>query len=85
MKSPRTAVAALAAVLAAGDAFGQDGAAPPAADYRWALYTACTVAFAAIVVFLVLTHAKARRAAEEISSLERRLDALEGRGGSDGR
>lgn len=56
-------------------------AAPPAADpvgdYRWALYSACTVAFLAITAFLVFTHLRTRKAAEQIGLLERRLDALE--------
>ena len=73
------AVTALAA--AAAPAWAQDGGAPPRADpigdYRWAVYTACTVAFAAITAFLLVTHARSRRAADELASLERRLDALE--------
>ena len=52
-------------------------AADPVGDYRWALYSACTVAFLAITAFLVFTHLRTRKAAEQIGILERRLDALE--------
>jgi hypothetical protein len=52
--------------------------ADPVGDYRWALYSACTVAFLAITAFLVFTHLRTRKAAEQIGVLERRLDALEG-------
>ena len=72
----------LVVALAAGPALAQGADPPPPAadpvgDYRWAVYAACTVAFAAITAFLVLTHLRTRRAAEALSDLERRLDALE--------
>lgn len=56
--------------------------APPAAptnpeDYRWAIYTSCTAAFAALIVFLVVSRLRARETAEELAAVERRLDELE--------
>jgi hypothetical protein len=77
--------AALAGLAAASAAFAQDPGAPPQEsgdpvnDFRWAVYLACTLAFAAIVVYLVVTHFRAAKSAEAMADLERRLDALEGR------
>lgn len=80
MTRTAAAVAALAAVhlAAAAPALAQDDA-PPSnpEDYRWAIYTSCTVAFAAIVAFVVFTHGRARKASEDLAALERRLDELE--------
>jgi hypothetical protein len=79
----RPALALLAVLAASAAALAQDGA-PPAPssdpeDYRWAIYTSCSALFAAVVLFLLVSHARARRASEEIGALERRLDDLEKR------
>ena len=61
-------------------AFAQDDAPLQAAntgDYRWAIYTSCTVVFAAIGIYLISTHGRAAAAARELGVLERRLDELE--------
>lgn len=75
----------LAALLAAAaTAVAQDAAPEPApntGDYRWAIYTSCSVVFAAIAVYLVTTHGRAAAAANEIGTLERRLDELESANG----
>lgn len=67
----------------AAAALAQDGpGAPPApasADPRWAIYTSCTVVFAAIVAYLVATHNRSAAAASEVDAIERRLDELENR------
>lgn len=63
---------------AASEAYGQD--APTASEpenYRWAIYTSCTVAFVAIVAYLIVTHLRAAAVAESLSAVERRLDELE--------
>lgn len=86
MRSPASLVVAAAASVAslALPALAQQAPPPyppsadPVGDYRWALYSACTVAFLAITAFLVFTHLRTRKAAEQIGVLERRLDALEG-------
>jgi bacteriorhodopsin len=73
----RIAAAALT-VLAAAPALAEDAA--PASnpeDYRWAIYTSCTVAFVAIAVYLVVTHGRAAKVSEDVSAVERRLDDLE--------
>jgi bacteriorhodopsin len=72
--------AALLAILLASPALAQDPAAPAAsnpADYRWAIYTSCTVAFVAIAAYLVMTHGRAAKVSEEVAAVERRLDELE--------
>ena len=78
--------ALLAVALAAGRAAAQDGAEPttagPSSNYRWALYTSCTVVFAAITVYLVMTRNRAAAVADDVAAIERRLDDLERSGAS---
>jgi len=78
------AAAATLPLAAASSAFAHDEApAPNPTDYRWAVYTACTVVFALLAAYLVMTHRKAAAAAEELGSIERRLDELEGKPSSE--
>ena len=72
--------AALLTALLAASAFAQDGSpmpAPNTGDYRWAIYTSCSVVFVAIGIYLITTHGRAAAAARELGILERRLDELE--------
>jgi hypothetical protein len=72
-------LATVALLAAAPAAFAQDAppvAAPPS-DYRWAIYTSCTVVFAAMVVYMVVTHNRAAAVAADVEAIERRLDDLE--------
>lgn len=80
MTTLRTIVHTALAALAASPAFAQGDApaAPPSQEnYRWSIYTSCTVAFVAIAVYLVITHRRAAEASEELDAVERRLDDLE--------
>jgi len=61
------------AALAEDDEYG--GA--PVSDYRWAVYTACTLVFLAIIVYLVSAHRRMSRAADDVAHLERRVKTLE--------
>ena len=72
-----TCVATVAALTACPDALAQDGGPPPVSDTRWAVYTACSLTFLAIVVYLIASHRRAAKAAEELAHLERRVAALE--------
>jgi hypothetical protein len=45
--------------------------------HAWALWTACSVFFAAIVVFLIVTHRRAARDTAKLALLEKRLDEAE--------
>lgn len=83
---PRSVVraAAVLPLLLAAPALAHDEA--PAAnptDYRWAVYTACSAVFVLLAGYLVTTHRKAAAAADELASIERRLDELEGRPAGD--
>ena len=70
-------------VATAATAFAQDMPDPPpvstSPDPRWALYTSCTVVFAAIVAYLVATHRRAAALTADVDAIERRLDELESR------
>lgn len=71
---------ALVAIALASPALAQDGAPPDyqtIGDYRWALYTACSLVFLAIAVYLVMTHQRGAKLGEDIEHLERRIDELE--------
>ena len=46
-------------------------------DYRGRVYTACSLVFAAIIVFLILSHRRNAALGEEVKHLERRLGDLE--------
>ncbi len=76
MNRNRLWLSALAIVALAMPAFAADDPAPPE-DYRWAVYTGCSLVFGAIVVFLVTTHMRGARLAEDLDRLGRRVDALE--------
>lgn len=79
MRNP--AVTALLVALLAVPALAQDGASTEyqtIGDYRWALYTACSLVFLCIAVFLVMTHKTGAKLGEDIEHLERRIDELEG-------
>lgn len=69
-----TLVALLAAPALAQDS-GSGGA--PVADYRWAVYMSCTLVFLAIIIYLISSHRRMARAAEDVSHVERRVKALE--------
>jgi hypothetical protein len=73
--------AALLVPLFAASALAQDGTTTTVEvvvdDYRWALYTACSVVFVAIAVYLVMTHRSGAKLGEDISHLEGRIDQLE--------
>jgi len=73
-------IVALLSVLSA-PAFAQDAPSggPAIVDYRWSVYMACTLVFLAIIVYLVSAHRRMTRAAEDLSHVERRVQALEGR------
>lgn len=83
MMHPRIAGAFLAVAVAALPALAQEPGpaqpttAGPSSDYRWALYTSCTVVFAAITVYLVITRNRAAAVADDVAAIERRLDDLE--------
>ena len=74
------AIRTLLVVLLAAPALAQD-AAPTEyqtiGDYRWAVYTACSLVFLAITVYLVMTHKTGAKLGEDIEHLERRIDGLE--------
>jgi hypothetical protein len=53
---------------------------PASEDYRFRVYTACTLVFVCFTVFLLLSHQQDRRAREELDHLQRRLAELEARG-----
>ncbi|MCE9636181.1 MAG: hypothetical protein K8T90_10805 [Planctomycetes bacterium] len=77
----RNLVSASALLVLAATALAQDADPAPVsnpADYRWAIFTSCSVAFAAIIVYLVVTHNRAASVANDVAALERRLDELEG-------
>lgn len=77
----RTFAAAFGAFALSATAFAQDAEPAPVsnpADYRWAIYTSCTVAFGAMIVYLVVTHNRAASVSNDVAALERRLDELEG-------
>jgi len=76
----RAVISALLVALATAPAMAQDGSYPggqTAGDYRWALYTACSLVFLAIVVYLVMTHKTGAKLSDDIAHLERRIDELE--------
>ncbi len=84
MSFSRSATCAFLLSLTA-PAFAQSGGEPssaPSADpHAWALWTSCSVFFAAIIVFLIVTHRRTSRDLARIEQVERRLDALEKSGG----
>ena len=45
--------------------------------HTWAIWTACSVFFAALTVFLIATHRRTARETSRIATLERRLDEAE--------
>ena len=69
-------VALLAAVARAEDVAASGGAAP-VDDYRWAVYTSCSVVFISMAVYLILTHRNGARLDDEIAHLEGRINDLE--------
>ncbi len=73
-------IAAVLLLLLAAPALAQDGSEPPVSDYRGAVYTACSLVFAAILIYLILAHRSAARAASDLAHLERRVAALDERG-----
>ena len=76
----RLSAAALLLIVPAARALAEDAPAPAPAspeNYRWAIYTSCTVAFVAIAIYLVITHKRAGAASEEMDAIERRLEDLE--------
>jgi hypothetical protein len=71
---------ALLVVLLAAVARAEDVAASTAApvdDYRWAVYTSCSVVFISMAVYLILTHRNGARLDGEIAHLEGRINDLE--------
>ena len=48
-------------------------------DYRFRVYTACTLVFLCFTVFLLGSHARDRRAREDLDQLQRRISDLEAR------
>ena len=78
MRNP--AVTFLLVALLALPARAQDGAAAPyqtVGDYRWAVYTACSLVFLAITVYLVMSHRSGAKLGDDIAHLERRIDDIE--------
>jgi len=71
--------AALLVPLFAASALAQDGSTVEVVvdDYRWALYTSCSVVFVAIAVYLVMTHRSGAKLGEDIAHLEGRIGELE--------
>ncbi len=79
MRTPRIAVPTVAALLAifAAPAFAQGAGNAPSSDYRWAVYTGCSLVFVCILVYLFVTHRKGAALSEDLAHLERRIDSLE--------
>ena len=76
----RAATTALLVALLAAPALAEDAAVEQyqtVGDYRWALYTACSLVFLCITVFLVMTHKTGAKLGEDVEHLERRIDDLE--------
>ncbi len=72
-------VTALLVLLFAASAMAQGpNQSDPVGDYRDKLYIACTLVFVAITVFLILTHRRMSRTAEDVELLENRVAGLEG-------
>jgi len=46
-------------------------------DYRWALFTACSAVFVAIIVYLIMTHRSGAKLGDDIAHLEARIVELE--------
>ena len=91
MPNPRVnafAATALLVPLLAATALAQDASYPEGqtvGDYRFHVYVACSLVFVAITVYLVLTHGKGARLADEIAHVERRIETLEAGTGDAGR
>ncbi len=66
----------LASVALAEDTALENG--QQVSDYRWSLYTACSLVFATIVGYLIISHLSGAKLAEDIEHLERRVADLEG-------
>ena len=71
--------AAVLALLLASPALAEEagGGAAPVDDYRWAVYTACSVVFVAMAVYLILTHKNGANLEDDIAHLEGRIADLE--------
>ena len=74
------ALATLLVALLAAPALAEDSAEQlqTVGDYRWALYTSCSLVFICITVYLVMTHKNGAKLGEDVEHLERRIDDLEG-------
>ena len=80
----RFTASALLSLAMASSAFAQDEVGvggQTQGDYRWAVYTACSLAFGAIIVFLVLSHKRGAKLDEDLQHAERRLDGFSNSGG----
>jgi hypothetical protein len=80
MKPTTPSFVALLAVVANLSAQTGDAIVPSTPDdYRNKVYIACSVVFLLIIAFLVMTHRRNARVADDVAQLERRLGELQGK------
>ena len=71
------AITALLVALLAAPAFAEEVGVPPIDDYRDKVFISCSLVFAAITVYLVMTHKTGAKLGDDVEHLERRIDELE--------
>ena len=72
-----TIASIFALAMTAAPALAEDAAEPAADPHAWSLWAASGVAFAALILFMVVTHRRSAREVNRLSAMEQRLDAAE--------